>query len=233
MATTALVPYQRPYLSTQRKGRGATGPFRNVNVGPSSILDDFLSRIPGRTAGAIRNYLGGQIHAAGMAELKLTYGLSKIDPKNPMTKVVKGLGLGYLGYRAVSGYREGGIAGAAGNVAMGAAENYAFGAALKILGLTSGGLLAGGAAAGTIAGGLLSMEAARQGTSVGAMMSRPYVREHMKRRAKLEMGSPIQDSVGMVSTMRQRGIQAMRQSKITARSALGMESSRRYIPYLR
>jgi hypothetical protein len=174
--------------------------------------------------GAIKSYTGTSIHRAGMQEVKEMFG---------MGKHLKGLfrftGPAFMLYSAISGFQEGGMMGAAKNVARDAALSYGFGVARSIV----GGGMPIMAAAGAMGIGLLGLEALNQGVSPLQMLARPLVREHTKKRAKLEMGAPVQDQYGTVATMRQRSIMAMRQSKITARSALGMEGSRRYTPYLR
>jgi hypothetical protein len=193
-----------------------------------------LGGLARNTAGAIRSYMNTSIHRTGAQWAKEVYGLARRDSHGrPIGKLWRGLGLAYLGYQAYQGYQEGGIPGAAKEVAYGAAETYALGAGIKALGIGAGwgaGLLGGAAVFG---GFFFGMESARQGINPFQMAVRPFVQEHMKKHAILEMGSPINDQFGTLATMRQRSLMAMQQSKITARGALGMESSRRYIPYMR
>jgi hypothetical protein len=175
------------------------------------------------TYGLLRSYGKSKIHKAGMKGI--THDLLGVG--GGIT--AKLLGGGFLLYDAFTGYQEGGIWGASKNVASSAAMMYGFRAAFPLIGIAA--KIA--APAALVAGGAFAMNAASQGISPLQMAARPFTNEYLRKRAKLEMGSPIQDPYGTVSTMRKRSLMAMRESKITARGALGMEAHRRYIPYMR
>ena len=150
------------------------------------------------------------------------------------------IGTGFVGLGAYQGYREGGIVGAA----KGIAENYVSSIAFRALplpvalallaGYIGGNYLLGkvDSSVGEVGAGAFRHIAGPYtgGSLAGAMFSR-QVREHTRKRARLEMGSPVQDQYGTVATMRQRSIMAMRTSKINARGALGMEANNRFQPY--
>jgi hypothetical protein len=99
-----------------------------------------------------------------------------------------------------------------------------------------GGISGVGAGLGAAVGGsalLGGLAAASQGMSGLRYVTQSAVGNYMRSRGKLEIASPLNDQYGTISTMRQRGINAMRQSKITARNALGQEANRRLMPYFR
>jgi hypothetical protein len=64
-------------------------------------------------------------------------------------------------------------------------------------------------------------------------LARPWVHEYMKKHARLEMATPLIDQFGTVATMRQRSLQAINNSKINGRTALGAEGLLTYSPYAR
>ena len=83
----------------------------------------------------------GRHHEAGMEWMKFGTGL-----KRKMPLLGRALGLGFLGYNAVSGYEEGGIWGATKSVATDFALNYAFGRLMSLTGAIGAKALGVGAA---------------------------------------------------------------------------------------
>lgn len=165
-----------------------------------------------------KSYLGSGMHKKGMEWARETYGLGK-----GMGKLGRGLGLGYLAYNAITGFQEGGLGGAAKEVAHGAAEGYVLGQASSLLGAVVtnpiGLAMIGGAAVGA-----------------GMYAKSQFITKMQDRHRKftqLEMGRPMLDPFGNMATSRQRSIMAMQQSKINGRSALGQEASLLYRPYHR
>jgi hypothetical protein len=117
-----------------------------------------------------------------------------------------------LGWGAYRGYQEGGVGGAIGGLAQETAMFYAFGALAKPAGVALGAGLLG---AGMMMGAL----------DIGPkQLMRPYVQEYMRKHAKLEMGTPVLDQFGTVATMRQRSLQAIQNSRVNGRTALGNEA---------
>lgn len=202
---TARIPFAPPPVkSAEQMGRGA------------AMLH--------KAKGAIRSTFTGAAHQKGMKWTRETMGIGQ-------GMLGKALGWGFLGFYAYQGYKENGVLGAAGGIAQGLGESYAAGYAWGAI--TSSGLGAGMLAGGAIAGGLAAGEIWSQGANIHQFLARPAVHAHMRKRAKLEMAQPIHDQYGNSATMRKRSLMAMRQSKITARGALGMEGSSNYIPYMR
>ena len=151
------------------------------------------------------------LHKAGMQGAGELVGLGQSKG------LLKAVGVGFGGYAAISGYQHGGLSGMAGELASEAASWYAFGAMTPIL--SAAAVTAAGAAAFTGVG----MAAA--GWQPQKILSRPYVNDYMRRHAKLEMGTPAMDQFGTIATMRQRSIQAIQNSRISGRGALGNEAS--------
>jgi hypothetical protein len=183
--------------------------------------------------GAVKTYLGSDAHKRSLHNAFEWFGLKKTDFKgNPIGKMGRLFGFAFLGAAAIEGFQEGGLFGAGKGIAKGLVENYAINRAWYGMGGLPGvtGIAAG--AVGTL-GFLGGMAAATQGMSFSRYVTQSSVGKYMQGRSKLEIASPVNDQYGNVATMRQRGINAMRQSKITARNALGMEAGRRYMPYFR
>lgn len=167
-----------------------------------------------RSSAALSAYSKTNIHAAGKRGLIEGFGLGK-----GQGLFSRGLNVAFMGFAAYQGYQEGGALGAATGVASSAALNYAFGAGMKALGmggLTGAVLLPLGAAA---AGGMAYVGAKRAAS------------EHQYRHQRLELGSPLVDDFGTVSTMRQRSLQAIQNSRLNGRTALGNEAVLMYRPY--
>jgi len=169
-----------------------------------------------RTRGAVRSYLGTTTHAVGKRWAGEAFGIGTRG-------IGRVLGIGFAAYTIGTGYQQGGAWGATKALAGTAAEMYAFGA---IKGALFGnlGLSALAPVAAVAAGGAFVFR---------KELSRPWVREHMKKHAKLEMGRPVMDQFGNLSTMRQRSLAAIQSSKINGRSGLGNEAALMYRPYFR
>ena len=129
-------------------------------------------------------------------------------------------GVGFLGLSAVAAYQSGGTWGAAKSIA----TDYGIGRAIGMLG--GGTTIARVLAVAAVAGGVAAYTFRKQ-------LSRPWVKEHMKKHARLEMGTPTKDDFGNVATMRQRSLQAINNSKLNGRTALGNEAALMYTPYSR
>lgn len=189
-----------------------------------------------RVSGATKSYMGSRVHQGGMSWVKDELGIGKrareFAQKSPgLAFAGRWLGRGFVGFSALEGYREGGITGALGATASHLGTTYAMGAAFKALGIGVGAAapyLAGAAVIGGIGVGAASLAT---GVSPLQFLARPYVREHMKKHAKLEMAKPVTDQFGTIATMRQRSVAAMQHSNINARSALAHEAMTSYQPY--
>ena len=197
------------------------------------------------------SYTSSSIHMEGKNMVRMGLGMSPLV-KNPVTGVIskghigklgRAFGIGLTVFSAYQGYKEGGAFGAVKGTVGGLAEGYAFGAGLKALGIGMKGTGTYGAAAlvGTVAGatvGGLMRGVTPWGVNAGsagwmAMLARPAVAEHTKKLAEVEMGRPILDQFGTIATMRQRSVQAIQNSKINGRSALGNEATYSYRSYFR
>lgn len=135
------------------------------------------------------------------------------------------LGRGFIGLSAYHGYQEGGIAGAVVETGKHLASTYAMGAVIGALGGV--GTIAGVGAA--LGGGLAAGYFGTGGT--GAPFVRPWTRDFARRHSALELGTPVVDNFGTVATMRQRSLQAIQNSKLSGRSALGNEAALLWTPY--
>jgi hypothetical protein len=168
------------------------------------------SKTPGDT-GALRSTLTATtgLHGAGMSAVRDLYGVGK-------TKGLwRAFGPAALGMAAYGGYQEGGVSGAVGEMASETATWYALGAGMKLAGPLALGAVAGVGAAALGLGAV----------GVGPQhFARPYVHDYMKKRARLEMGTPVMDPYGQVATMRQRSIMAMNNSRVNGRTAIGNEA---------
>ena len=201
---------------------------------PPSTSGGFFSQIKGLG----KSYLGSGIHQKGAEWVKWELGIHQDIKKMPsgwMKRFAKWGGRGFLGYSAIQGYREEGLWGTAKAVPASLATTYALGAAW---GGIKGGVMAGAAAVAPIVGGIATLGAIagaayyqQTGVAPWHILARPYVRDHMRKHAKLEMGAPVYDQFGTLSTMRQRSVAAIQNSHINARSALGHEAMSMYRPY--
>ena len=146
------------------------------------------------------------------------------------TKLVTG---GFLALGAYEGYKHGGITGAIGGFADSYISNAIWMTGFKMAGLALGNPLgiAATLGVGMAAYNFASDKAEQSGSSLTALAFNKPVREYMRKRARLEMGNVVQDQFGTVATMRQRSLLAMRNSKINARGALGMEANMRFSAY--
>jgi len=117
---------------------------------------------------------------------------------------------------AYTGYKEGGVMGAAKNVATEALMWGAMRAGFTML--TNPAILGGAAIAGAGYGMYRLGEAART---------------HERRVRSLELGADVVDRFGTLSTMRQRSLQAIQSSHLNGRTALGNEALLLSTPYRR
>jgi hypothetical protein len=122
-----------------------------------------------------------------------------------------GLGLLWSGYSIYQGFQEGGITGAVKRAGEEALTAGAFNVGLKL------------------AGGLVNPWAIGAATAVGIGMSGYQVgesaRANGKRIRNLEMGGEVMDRFGTIATMRQRSLQALQNSHLNGRMALGNEAA--------
>lgn len=170
--------------------------------------------------GSFQAYRRSGVHRTGMNWMKETYGLHRGGG------MMSWLGRGFLGLSAYTGYQHGGISGAAKSVAGDLAISYGLGAAWGAL---KPALLPALAVGGMVGG----LALASSNTPLMTRLTRPWVNEYMKKHARLEMATPIRDDYGNVATMRQRSLQAINNSKLNGRTALGNEAMLSYTPYYR
>ncbi|MBW1802321.1 MAG: hypothetical protein JRJ85_16525 [Deltaproteobacteria bacterium] len=167
--------------------------------------------------------MGSKVHRSGVRWAKEAYGIGS-----------KGVGrvggYAFAAYMAYEGYQQDGAWGAAKGLARGAAETYAMGAVWGAIGAP---VKAVGAVAATMLAGHAFYNMAAGGPSPQQFLARPYVREHQRKHAKLEMGRPVLDQFGSLSTMRSRSVSAIQNSKINGRTGLGNEAALMYRPYFR
>lgn len=193
-----------------------------------------IGRRVARGAGSVGKwYLNTGFHAEGMAGVKMQFGFGKYASggKSLLGKAFGRLaGPAFLGYSMYQGYQEEGIWGAVKEGVSQSAWAYGISAvlptALKVGGY---GAAIGGAAIGA---GLLGYSGI-SGRGMGATLFSPYVRDFKKKHQDLEMGTPNIDQFGTLSTMRQRSIMAIQNSKFNGRSALGNEALLMSQPYFR
>jgi hypothetical protein len=140
-------------------------------------------------------------------------------------KGVGGRAAGFLGraafplftaYSAYSGYQEGGVAGAVRNVTTDA--------------LIWGGMRAGWA---MIGGPATLVAAGIAGAGYGVYRLGEAARKQERRVRGLELGADVVDRFGTLSTMRQRSLQAIQNSHLSGRMALGSEALLLSSPYMR
>jgi len=193
----------------------------NIKASGREMLSHIRESYPraSRTLDAFKTYGQSSIHANGMKWMRdMSAGY---------------LGKAFIGYSAYEGYQKGGISGAIGGAAEFMVHNYAFGAAVKGITQLSGGVLSGtGLGVLAIAGAAYSAaNFASGGANPFEFMARPWVRDHMKKHAGVEMTRPVVDPFGTAATMRQRSVTAMQNSRINGRSAIGNEAALAYRPY--
>lgn len=185
--------------------------------------------------GAVKSFFGSE---ASRSSFRMAADWHGFGP-GKLLSFGRGLGLGFTIFEGIEGYKEDGMWGAIKGAGGGFARDWATIRAFKVLsggmGLT-GALASTGIAVGAAATGiglLGGLAATSQGMSLQRFGTQAFVGRYMQKRSKLEIASPVDDQYGTMATMRQRSINAMRQSRITARNALGMEANRRYTPYFR
>lgn len=208
------------------------------NVGSNATWGFLHQNVPGmaRYGGAIRSYMGSQVHQAGMEWTKQLWGIGQKGG------FARWGGRAFLGFAAFSGYQEAraqgksGAWGATKGIASTTASNYVIGAGMRALGLSStAGTIAGGVAIGAAlqVGALTHMAQVSQGGGLGHLLARPAVYQHMRQHAMLEMGRPAIDMYGTAATMRQRSLAAIQDSKLNGRVAIGNEATLQYRSYFR
>lgn len=186
------------------------------NAGAWPKVPGSFTAAGGRVWGGAQSWMGTRMHARGVREVANFYGLAR-----NMGKFGRVLGLGFLGWEAYSGYREGGAWGAAKNVGSSAATTYAIGAIL------GSGAVAGLAVAGAGAMALGGMYAYDQ-------FAKETGRQQAIQHARTEMGSGfVADPFGTAATMRRRSIMALQNSRLNGTMALGNEAALTYRPYWR
>lgn len=168
---------------------------------------------------AFSAYRQSGVHQAGMLWAKDFWGIGQ-----------KGLGralsVGFLGMSAISGWQEGGAWGAAKQLASDTAFAYGARAGLHVFGAPAVGV------AGALAG-FSAMHMLTSGESPLEYMTKAGTGQYMKKNASLELGGPINDSFGNIATMRQRSVNAIMNSRLNGRTALGQEAALTYRPYMR
>lgn len=197
---------------------------RKIAAGASSV-----SKGAGRLGSAWKTFAASPYHKAGMEWIGYDLGTAKSVRGPGLGKfATRWLGRGFLGLSAYYGYKEGGLGGAISATGKHLATTYALGLGLKVLGVGAAGITGGA----IMAGGLAAAVGAGMGYN-WRDLTRPWVNEHMKRHARLEMGTPVMDDFGTVGTMRQRSLQAIQNSRLNGRNALGSEAALTYSPYFR
>jgi hypothetical protein len=202
--------------------------------GGETVLDQQMKRSrssapPSTRHPAIRTWnawAGSTVHRGGVDWVKMELGVGKHrHTKGALQTGGKWLGRGFVGLSAYMGYQEGGVGGAIAETGKHLATTYIMGAAMTALGgagtvALGAGALGVGAAAAYVAGGGNLLDVAR-----------PWMRDHARRSAALEMGTPLVDNFGTAATMRQRSVSAIQNSKLNGRTALGNEAALSYTPY--
>jgi hypothetical protein len=236
MSTFATTPGDASPAAWGNRARG----FAN-----NLIERNRFTRVAG---GAMKRYVGSDMFKAGNRFVMDEIGVGKEFNKRYSAAIQKGGaskwlaragkwgGRGFIGLAALQGFREEGLWGAAKGAAESVVWSHAMGQAFNVLGkgarIVGGGMQAAAIGGGVaLAGGLAASWAT--GVNPIAFAARGQVREHMKKHARVEMGGPVRDQFGTVATMRQRSVQAMQNSKLNGRSAMGSEATYMYRPYFR
>jgi len=160
-----------------------------------------------------RGFLGlrdqnlGYKHRLGYLENKINSGGWKVGAGVVGGTLLKGLGAAFTIGSIYSGFKEGGIGGAINEGAFAVGSNIAFDMAIGALGLENVMLPATVIAAAGYAGYKFGDAAKDYGKSL----------------KRMEMGAPIADMFGTVATTRQRSLQALQNTHINGRMALGNE----------
>jgi hypothetical protein len=122
----------------------------------------------------------------------------------------RALGAGFTAYSAYEGYKKEGVWGAAKGAGTAIGEQYLFGRVLGTFGIPG---LAVGAAAG----------AAYAAYKIPKMINEA-AGDYRKGYEGVNMGGRVEDPFGNNATMRQRGLLAIQNSRLNARSGIGMEA---------
>jgi hypothetical protein len=191
----------------------------NTSSGEMFRGSEFLSNQGKKFKGAFKSYLGTNVHKAGMKMGGELFGVGTQG-------IGRVLGPAMALYAGYEGYKEGGITGAAWGVGKEYASWYAFGALSKVINPAIGYTLAGAGAAAAVG---LGFHYGSGGTTAG--LFRPWVNAYARKHAKMEMATPVVDQFGTIGTMRQRSLQAIQNSRLNGRTALGNEASLMYRPY--
>ena len=188
---------------------------------------------PGRFGRMLAAYRGSSVHQGGVNEVKGLFGFG-VDKKGaPIRGLGRWMGRGILAYSVYEGYKEGGVVGAVKGTGSAIAQQYAFGAASRLVGMAGRAGPYGWAALGVAAAAGIGLTMTAGGRGLLTQGVRPWVNAHMKKRADLELATPVVDDFGTVATMRQRSLQAIQNSRLNGRTALGNEAALLYTPYFR
>jgi hypothetical protein len=140
------------------------------------------------------------------------------------------LGPAFMGLSAYWGYQENGVAGAATGVATHLGASYVFG---HMFG--GGGVYAAAGIAGAV--GFTNELGKLMKDPENYFSLRRMVRDKTSRFLRqhkgIELGAPMVDNFGNASTMRQRSVNAIMNSRLNGRTALGHEATLSYQPYFR
>lgn len=161
--------------------------------------------------GAVSSYMKTSFHQRGMKGIEMLNGFGKgIGLKGTA------ISLAWMVPSAYQAYQEEGAWGAVKSIGTDLAKSYIYGAVLGSAALPV--MLATGLGAGVYA---------------GASAIRDSVNDYQRKHARLELGSPVYDPFGNVGTMRQRSVNAIQNSRLNGRTALGNEAGLMYSPYFR
>ena len=130
------------------------------------------------------------------------------------------VGMAAVGYAAYTGYKEGGVVGAAKEV----------GSSALTWGLIRG---SWNMAAGAVGSVPLAIGAAVAGGAYGYYRLGEAGIKHAKKMRNLEMGGDVIDTFGTMATMRQRSLSAIQNTHVNGRLALGGEASLLHTPMMR
>jgi hypothetical protein len=220
--------YQRfagnaPFIGPQQSTRNLMG---QMGSQVKSGLKNAWSRSPGP------HLFSGKHHKVGMNMAKDMLGFGLFKKGAGILERAGGLiGAGFMVGAMYEGYKESGITGAAKAGVEQVGINYLLGRGLSTV---FKGMLPLGLKAGLVGAAAIGVGAGLANTSVANFLSplaRGAVREHGIKHAKLELGTPTIDPFGMVSTMRQRSLMSIQNSRVNGRTALGNEASLLYRPY--
>lgn len=197
---------QQAYNSLQGTAAG-----RNFTRGAAMGLGWELKEAPGTGRLTNRGFLGlkGNVsynsRIRAMGRMASRGGISAIG-KLGFGVLLKAAGPLSLAYEAYSGYKEGGVGGAVNSAATGIGMWGAFEVGM-----------------GIITGSAINPLAIAAIGGYGGYKFVDESRKYNKRLKKLEMGAPIVDMFGTIATTRQRSLQALQNTHINGRMALGNE----------